>query len=672
MLRLVHERTAPGVHVKNAKRRFLLGAAALIAAALALAPAAGAVLVKLPDGHYAGVQLRRGLSPASIPGTLAARPASRHLGPASGQLRPASGQLGPANCPTNPDNGTLCYLGGPVLHTSRPYLVFWDPGAQIPTGSQAVLEQYLTDVTSSSASNGDVYGVLRQYYDAGGFAAAGQTFGPGQIIHDTAAFPSHCTVAPGYTNCVTDQDIEGELTNLIQQQGLPTGAGPGAPIYFVVTPATTDVCDAAHDCASTTFCGYHSNFQLGGQQIVYAVTPFGSLGPSLNVQACQSSNLAYPQEPNQDPADVIVDDLSHENSESITDPIVDTGWEDYALPTAPVGGSGNETADNCQSYGSPADPAQGVSPRVYYPIQGETSPASKSLTYGTAYDQTINGDHYFTQTEWSNGDMTCEPLPVGAAVTPRFTDAAPATPATSVSFDPTASTAANGISSATWNFGDGTQPSFTVGQPMVVNHTYASPGDYTVTLTLVDNSGDLATLTHLVAIGHPPTAAFSSTPTHAAAGYPVQFNAGASSDPNSGATINTYAWNFGDGTTTTGVAPRHSYIRPGTYTVTLRVTDSLGLTATRAVSLTVLAPGRVTNIGPRKIGSSEYLLVTVSQRGSIRIGSKLVTLLKAGSASFRVGAAPAPHHRLSINVTVLYTPEAGPAVRKTYATVITG
>jgi hypothetical protein len=470
-------------------RVLLLSMALLLGASLVLAPAlAQALIVRLPNGHYIGMQLRRGEIPALIPGAAAA-------------ARSGSRSNSSTTCPTSPDNGTICYLGGPVLHTIHPYLLFWDPGGAIPSSSRSLIERYLTDVAAGAGAN-DVYGVARQYYDSTGFADAGQTFVPAsQTIDDAQPYPTpaNCSVpSGGYTNCITDGDIENELTRLIGT-GYPTGTGPGAPLYFVVTPATTDVCFDSTDCASSStsgFCGYHTNFQVGGQQVIYAVVPFGSLGPSEDVSYCQASNLKYPQEPNGDPADDIIDNLSHESNESITDPIINKGWVDFNSGLSK--GSGNEIEDNCQQYGTTADPANGLSPRVYFPILGVTKPVGLA-TYGTGYDQTIDGDHFFTQTVWSNGERNCEPYPAKAALTPSFTDSRPAATSTSITFNPKASISARGISSLTWGFGDG-GTRFVIGTPTTVAHKYAKAGSYRVTLTLVDRSGNLARVTHTVAV----------------------------------------------------------------------------------------------------------------------------------------------------------------------------
>lgn len=59
-----------------------------------------------------------------------------------------------------------------------------------------------------------------------------------------------------------------------------------------------------------------------------------------------------------------------------------------------------------------------------------------------------------------------------------------------------------------------------------------------------------------------------------------------SSDADS--SIVSWAWDFGDGGTSTARNPLHTYAQPGTYTVTLTVTDDTGLTHTRQTTYRVL------------------------------------------------------------------------------------
>ena len=59
----------------------------------------------------------------------------------------------------------------------------------------------------------------------------------------------------------------------------------------------------------------------------------------------------------------------------------------------------------------------------------------------------------------------------------------------------------------------------------------------------------------------------------------------------------TYAWDFGDGNAATGQSPKHWYAFPGTYTVTVNITDSVTktvLTKTKSLQITdAVKSGRV-------------------------------------------------------------------------------
>jgi PKD repeat protein len=154
-----------------------------------------------------------------------------------------------------------------------------------------------------------------------------------------------------------------------------------------------------------------------------------------------------------------------------------------------------------------------------------------------------------------------------------------------VQFDGTPSSDIGGaITSYSWKFGDGSTS--TLPSPA---HAYASPGTYTVTLTVGDSGGNQATVQHTVTVqGQPPVAAFNPTEATVLADSPVVFDGTQSSDPNG--TITGYSWNFGDGATSTAAQPTHTYMAPGTFTVTLTVTDNSGTAATIAHRITVIAP----------------------------------------------------------------------------------
>lgn len=83
-----------------------------------------------------------------------------------------------------------------------------------------------------------------------------------------------------------------------------------------------------------------------------------------------------------------------------------------------------------------------------------------------------------------------------------------------------------------------------------------------------------------------PVANFTATPTSGTAPLNVQFTDTSTGNPTS------WSWNFGDGTAaSTARNPSHAYANPGTYTVTLTATNSLGSDAeTKAGYITVAQP----------------------------------------------------------------------------------
>ncbi len=138
------------------------------------------------------------------------------------------------------------------------------------------------------------------------------------------------------------------------------------------------------------------------------------------------------------------------------------------------------------------------------------------------------------------------------------------------------------ILSYKWDFGDGTTST-----DMLAIHKYASNGAYTVKLTVTDNQGATnTTQTTVNSVNLPPEAVFTASATTVDTNEAVYFDASPSSDPDG--TIVSYKWDFGDGTTGTGVTVSHTFASKGGYSVTLTVTDNDGATDSATATTTAL------------------------------------------------------------------------------------
>ena len=70
----------------------------------------------------------------------------------------------------------------------------------------------------------------------------------------------------------------------------------------------------------------------------------------------------------------------------------------------------------------------------------------------------------------------------------------------------------------------------------------------------------------------------------------------------SGTTLNTFLWNFGDGSTSNIENPMHSFTTPGTYNVTFTISNALGCISTKTTAVTVVqAPTASFNYGSSAI-----------------------------------------------------------------------
>jgi len=115
-----------------------------------------------------------------------------------------------------------------------------------------------------------------------------------------------------------------------------------------------------------------------------------------------------------------------------------------------------------------------------------------------------------------------------------------------------------------WDFGDGG-----VSAKKNPNHTYLTPGCYTVSLTVSGGIGlfDNETKVDFVTVTAPALVVdFSASPLLGVNPLQVVF-----SDDSTGATGTAWIWDFGDGSTSNLQHPTHTYMAPGSYDVELAV-----------------------------------------------------------------------------------------------------
>jgi PKD repeat protein len=312
---------------------------------------------------------------------------------------------------------------------------------------------------------------------------------------------------------------------------------------------------------------------------------------------------------------------------------------------------------------------------------GTTEPATAQIST-TDTTATLQGAGSFGFQSYLSGSSTAAPVvasydnlsitPVGAtpANLPPSAAFTTATNNLAVTVDGSTSSDSDGtVASYAWNFGD----SATATGAKPAAHSYAAAGTYTISLTVTDNQGATNTVTHQVAVtagNQPPVAAFTSS----VANLVVSFDGSSSTDDG---LIASYAWDFGDGATSSSVNPSHTYATVGPFTVTLTVTDNGGLTNSISKTVTTTAPGvttlasdsfsrtAATGWGTADLGGA--WTVSSASLFSVANGTGSVSLKTAGSGPTAYLAALS---QTNVNVVIDTSSNAAATGGGNYATLI--
>jgi len=268
--------------------------------------------------------------------------------------------------------GPLLYHAGGsvVLPFPQIYSIYWVPPALQNGGSTGYSANYpgLTFFASAFYPSHGLDNNNTQYYQTiGGTTTYINNFGgPVGVYFDSNPLPaSGCTDTATPGNCITDAQIQAEITRVMGVNGWTGGLNK---IFVLFTSSGEGSCftSASTSCAYTQYCAYHGSYSSGGTTVLYANMPYA------NTSVCQASGQT---EPNGDVGDLTASVRSHEITETITDPL-GNAWFDA---------SGNEIGDLC------------------------------NFNFGTntwagpmaAANQMWNGFFFEMQQEWDNHTGTC-------------------------------------------------------------------------------------------------------------------------------------------------------------------------------------------------------------------------------------------------------------------------
>jgi hypothetical protein len=450
----------------------MLGATATVSAGLLLAATPAAAIVKTVASHEYGVEPQAGVATPATP---------------------------------------LVYHSGEVVHSNASYAIYWDPedkGAAWQQLTAGFLEGAADESGPNTLTN--VNAVATQYRETSGANAAySSSFRGAYTDVDPFTGAENCAVGVGAgpppTFCVSDEQIRTELEKYISANKLPVGLNPviggPTPIYFVFTPPNVTVClgnrGGTTHCSKAgspeePFCSYHSFTAVSAATVLYAVIP------ATATTECQDNKTVL-EEPNETPADIIINSVAAEQIAAVTNPKLN-GW---------YGPIGEEVPDKCRYN--------------FLPLQPVAGPAAAPKEF----NQMIFGVKYYLNDEFNQAALYA-PYPGNACINtvtmvPQFTGPTTVSTHEPVTFNSTESYIDLGIASYHWEFGPGETAEVNCGERTPTNgskpwqcnansgtgnpnpvasvvHTYAKSGTYEVKLRVIDDGGHSAVVTHSITV----------------------------------------------------------------------------------------------------------------------------------------------------------------------------
>jgi hypothetical protein len=286
--------------------------------------------------------------------------------------RPHFMRTGGAAAPCDSTGGNLTSRGGVVMHNARVHLIYWLPsGSHFAIGGtsatdttyESKLEQFVSDYQSTG-----LFKMLAQYSDSTGGVSSVSLAG---TYTYTKAYPT----GRGTTSSpLFDSDYQTAVSDVLDHANLHWATGT-EDVYFVFTAAGIESCQGS-DLSECTFAGkdtsgnprgtygaYHYWYKHNGANVVYANMPADAwLG--------YDSQVVYPNGAANDPT---VQALSHELTEALTDPLLNS-WLD---------------ANNCE-----------IGDKCNLDMGTDVNPDGSNIVLS-------NGHKYQVQREWSNTISGC-------------------------------------------------------------------------------------------------------------------------------------------------------------------------------------------------------------------------------------------------------------------------